>query len=351
MSLLEKLGINLPIIQAPMAGVSTPKMAAAVSNAGALGSISVGALKPDAARELIQATQVLTNKSINVNVFCHAPAISDTRREAEWLRLLSPHFRSFNAQTPKHLVEIYKSFLVDDGMLEVLLELRPRVVSFHFGLPDQEKIQRLKQAGIVLLATATNKDEARKISNAGIDAIVAQGYEAGGHRGTFSPEEPDECLGLVSLIRLLVRDSPVPVIAAGGIMDGAGIVACLRLGAEAAQLGTAFINCPESAADTFYRQALESDAAYHTVMTRVISGRPARCLSNKFSRSRQNIKSHQIPAYPLAYDAGKELNRVAKDAAEGGYGAQWAGQGAPLARKMPAAELIAQLHREIQELS
>ncbi|MBX9569604.1 MAG: nitronate monooxygenase family protein [Candidatus Obscuribacterales bacterium] len=347
-SLIEKLNLALPIVQAPMAGVSTPAMAAAVSNAGALGSIAIGAMDVKVARETILATRQLTNHSFNVNVFCHRPAVLDAARENSWLGILASLFAQFKAQPPQHLKEIYTSFLDDDEMLELLLELRIQVVSFHFGLPSAVKIARLKKAGVVLLATATNLDEAREIAAAGIDAIVAQGYEAGGHRGVFEPSQPDRCLGLSALVRLLVTNLDIPVIAAGGIMDGAGISACLALGAQAAQLGTAFINCPESSADAHYRAALRSEAAFTTVMTSAISGRPARCLANSFTKFGESIGSAEIPDYPLAYDAGKALHAAAKACGDGSYGAQWAGQGAPLARTLPAAELVARLAEEMR---
>jgi nitronate monooxygenase len=178
--------------------------------------------------------------------------------------------------------------------------------------------------------------------------VVAQGYEAGGHRGVFDPDAVDDCLGTMALTRLLVQQLDVPVIAAGGIMDGAGIVAALRLGAAAAQLGTAFIACPESAADAGYRKALAGDAANHTVMTRAISGRPARCLRNRFTELGADVSPQLIPAYPYAYDAGKALNAAGKAVNETGYGAQWAGQGAPLARSLPAAELVLRLDQEMR---
>jgi nitronate monooxygenase len=239
--------------------------------------------------------------------------------------------------------------LEDDAMLAALLADKPHVVSFHFGLPSSERIRALREAGIVLLATATNIVEGRAAAKAGVHAVVAQGYEAGGHRGVFDPDAVDDRLGTLALTRILVRGLDVPIIASGGIMDGAGIAAVLRLGAGAAQLGTAFVACPESDADAGYREALASDAANHTLMTRAISGRPARCLRNGFTLLGAGVSSRQIPAYPIAYDAGKALNAAAKTAHEAGYGAQWAGQGAPLSRQLPAAELIAVLARELAQ--
>jgi nitronate monooxygenase len=222
-------------------------------------------------------------------------------------------------------------------------------VSFHFGLPARDKIEALRSAGIALIATATNIDEGKDIAAGGFDAVVAQGYEAGGHRGIFEPAMPDERLSTISLTRMLVKVLDIPVIAAGGIMDGAGIAAALMLGAAAAQLGTAFIACPESSADVAYRAALLGPPSPHTVMMSAISGRPARCLANRFSAIADGVDPQAIPDYPIAYDAGKALHAVAKSAGEFGYGAYWAGQGASLARTLPAAELVARLRRETAE--
>jgi nitronate monooxygenase len=348
-TLLEILGIDLPIIQAPMAGVSSPELAAEVSNAGALGSIGVGGTDAESARKMIMAVRERSKHSLNVNVFCHTPARGDNTLEAAWLEYLRPRFERFGAKPPSKLKEIYRSFLEDDAMLAMLLAHKPQVVSFHFGLPSAERIRALREQGIVLLASATNVAEARAAVKAGVHAVIAQGYEAGGHRGVFDPDAEDACLGTMALTRLLVRQLSVPVIAAGGIMDGAGIAAALRLGAAAAQLGTAFIACVESDADAGYREALVSDAANHTIMTRAISGRPARCLRNYFTLLGSGISPRQIPSYPIAYDAGKALNAAATAAHEAGYGAHWAGQGAPLARELPAARLVALLAAELRQ--
>ncbi len=346
MTLLELLDIDLPIIQAPMAGVSTAELAAAVANAGALGSLGVGAADAAGARSMIAAFRERSRRSLNVNVFCHQPARANPSVEMAWLELLRPHFERHGAKPPQELEEIYRSFVEDDAMLAALLAEKPRVVSFHFGLPSAERIEALRQANVVLLASATSLTEARAAEKAGVQAIVAQGYEAGGHRGVFDPNADDDCLGIVALTRILVRELRVPVIAAGGIMDGAGIASVLCLGAQAAQLGTAFIACPESSADAAYKAVLASDSAHHTVMTRAISGRPARCLRNRFTALGAGVSVQQIPSYPIAYDAGKALNAAAKAAREFGYGAQWAGQGAPLARALPAAELVRVLAAE-----
>jgi nitronate monooxygenase len=345
--LLQRLEIDAPIIQAPMAGVSTLEMAAAVSNAGALGSIGVGATNAAGAEKMIGAFRALSRRSLNVNVFCHAPARADAAREARWIERLGPEFARFDARPPTALREIYRSFVEDDDMLAMLVRERPRVVSFHFGLPSRERIEALHGAGILLLGSATSLAEARALAAAGVDGVVAQGYEAGGHRGMFDPDADDDRLGTFALTRLLARALDVPVIAAGGLMDGAGVAAALRLGATAAQLGTAFVACDESEADAGYRAALKSDAVHHTEMTRAISGRPARSLANRFTALGREVAPCDVPDYPTAYDAGKALHAAGKAAGDFGFGAQWAGQGAPLSRPMPAGDLVALLRREI----
>jgi nitronate monooxygenase len=346
---LNLLDIKLPIIQAPMAGISSPAMAAAVINAGGLGSIGVGATNAAGARAMIRAVRELSSGSLNVNLFCHQPARADAAIEAAWVDRLRPLFTQFGAEAPGALTEIYRSFVEDDEMLAMLIEEKPKVVSFHFGLPSPERIRALREAGIVLLGSATSLAEARVLAEGGVQGIVAQGYEAGGHRGVFDIHAQDDCLGTLALTRLIARHIDLPVIAAGGIMDGAGIAAALNLGAAAAQLGTAFVSCDESSADAGYRAALFSDAAHHTTMTRAISGRLARSLSNDFTRWGAGVGIDEVPAYPIAYDAGKALNAAAKAAKSTGYGAQWAGQGAPLARAMSVAKLMAVLVQELNE--
>jgi nitronate monooxygenase len=349
--LLELLGIRLPIIQAPMAGVSSPAMAAAVSTAGALGSIGVGATDVEGARAMISAVREASSGPLNVNLFCHRPAVANKAVEAAWIERLAPEFEALGATPPAALTEIYRSFVEDDDMLAMLLEERPSVVSFHFGLPRESWVRALRDAGIVLLASATNLREARAVAAAGVHAIVAQGWEAGGHRGVFDPDAPDDQIGTMALTRLFAHDLDLPVIAAGGIMDGAGIAGALELGASAAQLGTAFVIADESLADEGYRAAFTGDATNHTVMTRAISGRPARSLANRFTAFGASIAPHDVPAYPIAYDLGKALHAAGKIKGEFGFGAQWAGQGAPLCRPMPAARLVATLAAELERHS
>lgn len=341
-----RLGMTLPIIQAPMAGVSTPALAAAVSQAGGLGALGLGAMDAETARLAITRTQALTDRPFCVNLFCHRPATADPAREAAWLAWLAPQFAAFGAQAPAALKEIYTSFVADDDMLQMLLQTRPAVVSLHFGLPPRKVLQALKAAGIYLMATATQLDEARRIAEAGVDAIVAQGIEAGGHRGTFDDTVQDEGLGVLALTQLLAERLPLPVIAAGGIMNGAGIAAALALGAQAVQLGTAFISCPESAADDAYRQALLGHDYVATRHTRAISGRPARAIVNRLVELGAAPDAPPVPAYPLAYDAGKALHAAARAQGESSFAAQWAGQGAALSRGLAAADLMAALAEE-----
>ena len=329
-----------------MAGVSTPELAAAVSNAGALGSIGVGAADAACAAAMIAETRAMTARPFNVNVFVHAPPVPDADREANWLSGLAPVFAAFGSRPPSSLRAIYKSFNEDDEMLAMLVDAALPVISFHFGLPHSDRIARLKAAGALLLASATNLKEAAAVKAAGMDAVIAQGFEAGGHRGVFDPAAPDDCLSTLALTRRLVRELDLPVIAAGGIMDGAGIAAALTLGAAAAQLGTAFIVCPESSAAPSYRAAL-LDRGAHTTMTTAISGRPARCLVNRFTEMGERSPLKR-PDYPSAYDAGKSLHAAASAKGEFGYGAYWAGQGVPLTRPMPARRLVETLAAEIK---
>ena len=320
--LLQRLGLALPILQAPMAGVATPELAAAVSNAGGLGGLGAGASSPEDARRMIEATRALTDRPFNVNVFCHRTPAPDPAGDAAWLHHLAPLYARLDMAPPTRLVEVYPSFMDDDRMLDVCL-----------------------------LASATNLDEARRIETAGLDAIIAQGIEAGGHRGCFDPEPgvplpPDEHLSTAVLVRQLVLNTRLPIIAAGGIMDGHAIRAMQELGAAAAQLGTAFVACPESAANAAYRARLRSADAAHTRLTRVLSGRPARGIVSSFIDYGEAPDAPPPAAYPRAYDAAKQLHAAASRRGEHTYAAHWAGQGAPMIREIPAAQLVATLTRE-----
>lgn len=344
-ALTDRLGLDLPIIQAPMAGTSTPELAAAVSNAGALGSISIASVDAVEGRRQIRALKALTTRPFNVNLFCHASTPPDPARDRVWIDSLRPLFAAFDAAPPETLSEIYESFLTDDAKLAVLLDEKPALVSFHFGLPQAEKIAALKSAGCLLIASATTPQEGRLAQSAGIDMVVAQGFEAGGHRGVFDPAD-DPRFATLPLTRLLARELDIPVIAAGGIMDGAGIAAALALGAAGAQLGTAFVSCPESAANPAYRAALASPRAERTRVSPVISGRPARGVENPFM---QRADEALTADYPYAYDLGKALNAAASAQGDDGYAPEWAGQAAPLSRALPAAELVEALAQETRD--
>ncbi|KMY85650.1 Enoyl-[acyl-carrier-protein] reductase [FMN] [Candidatus Paraburkholderia calva] len=330
---MKRLGIATPIIQAPMAGVTMPALAAVVSNAGGLGSLGVGTMNAEAVRKAIRETRALTDKPFNINVFWHSPARADAALEQAWLDWLAPVFAQFDAKPPQALSEIYTSF-VDEAMLKMFAEEKPAVVSFHFGLPSKAYIDALRGAGITLIASATNLREAQQVADAGLDAIVAQGIEAGGYRGVFDSTTDDDGLGVFAFTRLIAMRFDVPVIAA-------------------AQLGTAFVPCTETSIDAGYRRAILSEAANSTTFTAAISGRVARSLANKFTAlgwhdDTPASPAYPSPAYPITYDAGKALHAAAKAKGKFGYGTQWAGQTAALAREMPAAELMAKLRAELQ---
>lgn len=349
-ALTRRLGIRYPLIQAPMAGVSTPELAAAVSGAGALGSLGLGAASPEQAREAIRTTRELTDRPFNVNFFCHRPARHDPDREQAWLQYLQPFFKEFGATPPARLTPVYRSLYENPDMLSMLLEERPAVVSFHFGLPPATWIRRLQEAGIVTLACVTNQAEAMQAEAAGVDALVVQGTEAGGHRGVFVPGPEDPQLGLLPLLRMLRQRCRLPLIAAGGIMDGAGIGAALTLGASAVQLGTAFLLTPESGANAGYRDAIRRAA--DTGLTRIttaISGRPARAIVNRVHTDIDRPEAPAVPDYPIAYDAGKALAAAASARGCHDFSAHWAGQGVARARAMPAAELVQILMQELQQ--
>lgn len=349
--LLSTLDIRYPIIQAPMAGISTPALAAAVSEAGGLGSIAIGTSTVPGARAAIAAVREKTGRPFNVNLFTHAPARADPAREAAWLAWLRPHFERFGAAPPAALSEIYRSFLDDEPMLELLLETRPAVVSFHFGLPPQGWIDALKAAGITLFTTATSLDEAIRIEAAGIDAIVAQGIEAGGHRGIFDPGAPDAALPTFALLERLRDKVSLPLVAAGGIMNGAHIRSALRHGAAAVQMGSAFIACPESSAPPHHRALIARGEGLQTALTDVISGRPARGIVNSLFLEVGAAGHPPPPDYPIAYDAAKALHAAASGQACQDYSVNWGGTNFAQARAMPAGELVAALAAEMDQAS
>lgn len=344
MDLLAKLAIRYPVIQAPMAGVTTPALVAAVSRAGALGSLGLGAASAEQAREQIRELRQRTDKPFNVNFFCHAPPRSNHAVRQAWLNHLAAYFHAQGTEPPADVRDIYAPIDAHAAMRDVVLAERPPVVSFHFGVPGHGLTEAIHAYGGRVLICVTTRDEADRAVASGADALVAQGVEAGGHRGNFDPDNDAEIV-LAALIRTLVARHSLPIIAAGGLMDGQSIAAVLRSGAAAAQLGTAFIRCPESAAAPAYRDVLRHAVA--TGITRCISGRPARGVVGPFHAGIA-AQAPRIPDYPLAYDAAKQLNAAAKARGDHRYAPNWAGCGVALSREMPAAELVSTLVRELE---
>lgn len=345
MTLLERLEIKHAIFLAPMAGVSTPELAAEVSNQGALGSLGLGANSTETARQQILKTQALTDQPFQVNFFCHHSVALNDQTAQEWIKHLTPQFKKYGANPPTQLNCIYPSFLDNDDFLDLVLETKPKAVSFHFGIPHAHQIKALKKAGILTMVSATNLAEAKAIEAAGIDIVIAQGIEAGGHRGIFN-ENFDSSINTADLVQLLKKYIQLPIIAAGGIMSGQQAKALLKLGAEAVQLGTAFVQCKTSNANTAYRQALFNQPI--TQITASISGRPARGLINDWHMQIDTPDRPIVPAYPYSYDLGKQLHAVASSQGNHGFGAFWAGSNVAQIREMEAADLINQLVLEIK---
>jgi len=331
-----------------MAGVSTPELALAVSRAGALGSLATGATpSPNVVARQLAELQAATDKPVNVNVFCHQPPAPDATRDAQWLAYLQPFFKELGSEPPTSLTEVYPSFLANDALLHVLLAARPKVVSFHFGLPTAAQASALRRAGVRLLACVTSVAEGQAAAALGADALVAQGIEAGGHRGVFDVAT-DTYLPALTLTRQLAQALPLPIVTAGGLMTGADIAAALRAGAAAAQLGTAFIACPESSATAAYRAALLQQPPLPTALTEVISGRPARGLVNRFMQDIDQPGRPAVAPYSRAYSAGKALVAAAQQVGAAGFAVQWAGTQHGRARALPAAELVQVLAQELQ---
>ena len=344
MSLLEKLGIRQPIFLAPMAGVSTPELAAEVSNHGGLGSLGLGATSVAAARQQILATFELTDQPFQVNFFCHESEILDETVAMQWIAQFKPQFEQYAMSPPQQLACIYPSFKDNDDFLNLILETKPKAVSFHFGIPHAHQIQALKDAGIITMVSATNLAEAKAIEAAGIDIAIAQGIEAGGHRGIFNTKF-DASIKTSNLVKLLKQHCHIPVVAAGGIMDGMQARRMLNFGAEAVQLGTAFVQCKTSNANEAYRTALLSKPL--TQITASISGRPARGIINHWHTDIDTPERLDVPAYPYAYDLAKQLHAAAVKHGDHGYGAFWAGSNAAKIREIEAADLINQLVLEM----
>jgi nitronate monooxygenase len=327
----ELLGIEHPILQAPMANAATPALAAAVSEAGGLGALGSSMLPVDELRRQTAELRERTDRPFQLNFFCHeTPEV--TGDIAEHAReYFVPLYDELGLGEPPHPSVPAVEF--DEARLAALLELRPPVVSFHFGLPAPDALETIRAAGMVVLASATTVAEAAHLEEHGVDAVVAQGAEAGGHRGSFLVEGDDGPVGTLALVPQVVDAVGVPVIAAGGIADGRGLAAALALGAGAAQMGTAFLLCPESGISPEHREALRSARAEATVLTRAVSGRPARALRNRMTQELSGV----LP-YPAQLSLTAPLFGVD---AGGQFQAMWSGQAAALAAEAPAAEVVA----------
>lgn len=343
---LQRIGIQYPIFLAPMAGTSTPQLAAAVSNAGGLGSLGLATSSVAAAQQAIQQTRQLTDKPFNCNFFCHQPPQADPDTEQAWINYIAPFFKQFDATPPSTLKPVNSTFIGNQAMLDMLLEEKPAVVSFHFGVPDADVIAQLKQAGIILMASATSLPEAQIIAEAGLDAIIAQGIEAGGHRGIFN-RDFDPAISTHDLVRLFTKHLNLPVIAAGGIMDGQDIYAVLALGACAAQLGTAFVVCEESNASSAYRERLLNPDYHNTYITDSISGRPARGLVNAWHSQIDRPERPALTSYSFTYDLSKQLNAIASKQGNYDFAPFWAGSHVRKIRKLNASELMQTLIDEL----
>ena len=298
MTLCELLRIERPLIQAPMAGSQRGALAVAVSNAGGLGSLPCALLSLEQMRAELADIRAQTARPFNVNFFCHAVPQADARREAAWRELLSPYFKEYGIAVEDAPAAPARAPF-SAAAADVLEPFRPAVVSFHFGLPAGDLLARVKSWGSLVLASATTLEEARWLEQHGADAIVAQGFEAGGHRGLFLTEDLSTQVGTFALLPQMVGAVTVPVIAAGGIADAKGVAAAMALGAAGVQLGTVFLLCPEATTSQVHRSALKSPRAGHTALTNLFSGRPARGILNQLMRELGPI-SALTPAFPLA---------------------------------------------------
>jgi nitronate monooxygenase len=332
---------ELPVIQAPMAGSQGSALAIAVSNAGGLGSLPCALLDPPAIRAELSAITAATGKPYNVNFFAHREPAVDDGREAAWRAILAPYYRELGVDTAAIPVEAGRTRF-DEDTAAVLEAFRPPVVSFHFGLPATGLLRRVKSWGSKVIAAATTIDEARHLEAQGVDAIIAQGLEAGGHRGMFLTEDLSTQVGTFALVRQLVLTVRVPVIAAGGIADAAGVRAALALGATAVQVGTAYLSCPEATTSTVHRAALKAPGSDLTALTNLFTGRPARGILNRLMREIGPINA-AAPAFPLATGAIMPLRAKAEAQGSGDFTGLWSGQHIRRGTDLPAAQLTREL--------
>jgi nitronate monooxygenase len=337
------VGTALPLIQAPMAGVQGHALAAAVCHAGGLGSIPAAMLSLDALRTELTQLTALTDKPYNVNFFCHTPPEPDAARDAVWQQALQPYY----AELGLSLADIVPGpgrAPFSDQVADVVEPFKPAVMSFHFGLPSAALLARVKRWGSLVLASATTVDEALWLEEHGADAIIAQGLEAGGHRGIFLSDDLSTQVGTMALLPQIVQAVTVPVIAAGGIADADGVAAAMALGASAVQIGTAYMCCPESTTSALHRAVLQSPAARHTALTTLFTGRPARGIMNRLMRELGPLNP-AAPAFPLATSAMAPLRARAEGHGSTDFTPLWSGQNASHCSSAPAAEVTRALAR------
>jgi nitronate monooxygenase len=339
--LLDLFKTEFPIVLAPMAGVVDADLVIAAAQGGALGSLPCAMISVEKAREQINIIRQRVSAPVNMNFFCHKAVDADPAREAGWRRLLAPYYRELGLD-PATPVNAANRAPFDAAMCELVEELKPEVVSFHFGLPDQALLKRVKAAGCLVMACATIVREAVWLEQHGVNAIIAQGAEAGGHRGMFLTDDIAEQPGTFALVPQVVDAVKVPVIAAGGIADGRGIAAAFALGAAGVQIGSAYLRCPESRVTAPARVALAEARDDATVITNVMTGRPARGVANRVMREVGPI-SPDAPAFPHSATAFGPLKAAAEKLGKVDFTNLWAGQALRLGREMPAAELTREL--------
>ncbi len=341
MTLQQLLGIELPLIQAPMAGAQGSALAVAVSNAGALGSLPCAMLSADAMRKELETITARTSKPYNVNFFCHTPPKPEPEREAAWRDVLAPYYNEFQID-PAHIPVGPGRNPFNAEAADVLAAFKPAVVSFHFGLPSTELLARVRGWGSKIISSATTVDEARWLEAQGVDAIIAQGLEAGGHRGLFLSSDLTMQMGTFALLPQIVRAVKVPVIAAGGIADARGVQAALALGAAGVQIGTAYLLCPEATTSAVHRTALQDEGARHTALTNLFTGRPARGIVNRVMRELGAINAF-APSFPLATSAIAPLRAQAEAMGSGDFSPLWSGQNVSGCKAVSAAQLTREL--------
>jgi nitronate monooxygenase len=345
----QRLGLQVPLIQAPMAGVQAHALAVAVSEAGALGSLPAAMLSPAALRDELQAIHAKTTRPWNLNFFCHTEPAPDAPAEAAWLTALQPYYAELGVDVAQAGSGASRAPFGETAAA-LVEEFRPPVVSFHFGLPPAELLQRVKQAGAFVLSSATTLEEAHWLEAQGADAVIAQGLEAGGHRGHFLSDDLSRQLGTFALLPQLKAALRVPVVAAGGIADAAGVAAAMALGADAVQVGTVYLLCDEATTSAVHRAALQGEAAAHTALTNLFTGRPARGIVNRAMRELGPLRAPPHPAFPRAAAALTPLRAAAEARGSGDFSPLWSGQNPRGCRPVPAAELTHALCRGFAKL-